>query len=737
MTPSSSASAAPPFGSGIHFYAQESAELQRYGRSPAVPSGDAHAAAPFSDEFVYQTLLGADAMRYLTMEMTAAKSSGHPGGFMSSAEAVAALMMLGYKNIVTEVGHHAPGYYSAMFLDTSLERMGIRTVGDLAARFREQGGLLGHVTGAIPGLLSPAGPLGQGQHFALAGAYLYPRVLFPLTLGDGGLGEPYVLSALGHFVTLFPGITNYLPVLIWNGYSQEHHSIVSLKTNDEMIALWKAHGFTKVLLVDAHSFEEPGGRSTYADSTRFGLRGRMRFTRAVLEALAAGALSAMGGEHCAVLVKQLKGAGAHASGARSHNLNPGQTIETAEIRGSLESLALPPRAWALVRENFARSGGGPAAEIAVTELDTAPTPLGGLSLTEFAAGDMQVPTTAFGRLVAEVGKADPRFVVTNADGNQASGMMNINEALGIRHPTRDDLYAQRPDGRVYEPLSEDACAGFAGAVALMGGRSLWCSYESFVVNGLPVWHTVTQAMAELRRRTPSVVALFTAGAFEQGRNGWTHQRPEVEGYFAAMMRNGNVFPLFPVDANSIQAAYEWALGTANLGIPMFASKSPLPVRSSLAEARSAVERGVLTIREPSAPPDITLATVGDMVLLPTLEAAGLLALEGIAARVVAVVSPRRLFRRDDVSRRRTPDRDETFMDDAEFEHCMAGRAVLGVTGGASGMLEPVVLRVGRPFDLLCWKRGDTASSAGELFALNGLSAGDIADRAKALLARAR
>ncbi|MEM7575768.1 MAG: transposase, partial [Bacteroidota bacterium] len=44
----------------------------------------------------------------------------------------------------------------------------------------------------------------------------------------------------------------------------------------------------------------------------------------------------------------------------------------------------------------------------------------------------------------------------------------------------------------------------------------------------------------LRRSTPATVTLFTAGALEQGRNGWTHQRPEIEAYLAAMMRNGNI-----------------------------------------------------------------------------------------------------------------------------------------------------------------------------------------------------
>jgi len=79
-------------------------------------------------------------------------------------------MMLGHTNIVTEVGHHALGFYSSMFLDSSLEDMGIYHMDDMIQRFREKDGLLGHLSGAIPGLLAPAGPLGQGQHFAMAAA---------------------------------------------------------------------------------------------------------------------------------------------------------------------------------------------------------------------------------------------------------------------------------------------------------------------------------------------------------------------------------------------------------------------------------------------------------------------------------------------------------------------------------------------------------------------------------------
>ena len=97
---------------------------------------------------------------------------GIRGGFASSADAYAALVMLGHTNIVTEVGHHAPGYYSAMFLDTSLETMGIHTVQQMRERFREQHGLLGHLSGAIPafsaGRSARAGPALRHERCAAA-----------------------------------------------------------------------------------------------------------------------------------------------------------------------------------------------------------------------------------------------------------------------------------------------------------------------------------------------------------------------------------------------------------------------------------------------------------------------------------------------------------------------------------------------------------------------------------------
>lgn len=726
--------AIPSFCAGIDHFGSAWPEFDTLAASAVIGPGKSAISDPGEVRAVYQTLLCADALRYLTLQITGAKASGHPGGFASSAEAYAALVMLGHTNILTEVGHHAPGFYSALFLDTSLEDMGIHSVQQLRERFRERHGLLGHLSGAIPGVLAPAGPLGQGQHFAMAGALLHPGTLFPFTVGDGGMGEPYVLSSMLHFNTAYPKATNFLPVLIWNGYSQEHHSMVSTMSDQDMINYWQGHGFKNIVLVNAKDFDDSGQDGAYVDSSRFSLKQRLAFTQAVLAGMDRAARAALDGTLSCFIVKQLKGAGVHTTGAKSHNLYPGDTLDQAPIRDALIRRALPAQAWQIVRDNFARAGGGPAAKTVVTEKVLELAALGKLPLTDFALGDKQVPSTAMGALVGAVAQADQRYLVSNADGNEASGMKNINAAMQIRHPTADGLYHQGPNGRVYEPLNEDACAGMAAGLALFGSRALWLSYESFAINGLPIIQTVTQAMAELRRKTPSIVCMYTAGALEQGRNGWTHQRPEVENYFAAMMRNGNVYPLFPCDANSIQTAYAWATQSSNKGVAIFASKSPLPIYTSLADSQRALDDGAVTLYESNTGQrTVVLAANGDMVFLPIFAAKDALEKQGYRVRIVAVVNPRRLYRPTDIAWDTVSEPDNMFLDAERFNALFDGDALLAISGGPSACLEPVLLRTrAAKRDTLCWKRGETTASPQELMSFNGLTAETITQRAMQL-----
>ncbi|MER3476261.1 MAG: transketolase, partial [Leptolyngbya sp. ERB_1_2] len=98
-------------------------------------------------------------------------------------------------------------------------------------------------------------------------------------------------------------------------------------------------------------------------------------------------------------------------------------------------------------------------------------------------------------------------------------------------------------------------------------------------------------------------------------------------------------------------------------------------------------------------------------------------------RIVSVVNPRRLYRSHDVAFEICSQPDDEFVDDATFETLFGGDALIGVTGGASGMLEPIMLRSTAKRDTFAWKRGETTATAGELMAVNGITAEGLVKRA--------
>jgi len=102
-----------------------------------------------------------------------------------------------------------------------------------------------------------------------------------------------------------------------------------------------------------------------------------------------------------------------------------------------------------------------------------------------------------------------------------------------------------------------------------------------------------------------------------------------------------------------------------------------------------------------------------------------------------VVNPRRLYRPSDVLWNSVSEPDGRFMDDAAFKAMFHGDALIGVTGGPSGPLEPVMLRSqAAQRDVFCWKRGETTANAQQLFDFNGMNAEAMHERALALLGQA-
>jgi len=108
--------------------------------------------------------------------------------------------------------------------------------------------------------------------------------------------------------------------------------------------------------------------------------------------------------------------------------------------------------------------------------------------------------------------------------------------------------------------------------------------------------------------------------------------------------------------------------------------------------------------------------------------------QGIGSKVVSVINPRRLYRPTDVAWDTiTQEKDGNFLSDAEFAEIFDGDALLGVTGGSSAMLEPVMLRSNCKRDMFAWKRGETTSSAGQIMEFNGITAEAFVKRAMELM----
>lgn len=122
-----------------------------------------------------------------------------------------------------------------------------------------------------------------------------------------------------------------------------------------------------------------------------------------------------------------------------------------------------------------------------------------------------------------------------------------------------------------------------------------------------------------------------------------------------------------------------------------------------------------------------------MVLMPVFEAAAYLEAQEVGVRIVSVVNPRRLYRPSDVAWDSCAEPDDGFLDDAGFEALFGDDALIGVTAGASGMLEPIMLRSTAKRDTFAWKRGETTASPAELMAINGLTVENLVKRALELI----
>lgn len=201
------------------------------------------------------------------VRMVTAAKSGHPGGSLSSTEAMVSLFFNVMKHdpatwtrdakgadaFILSAGHIAPVYYSC------LARAGYFPVSELATLRKYGTRLQGHpcVSHGLPGIFQPSGSLGQGLSVA-AGLAIAKKM-------DGDENRVYVLCGDGETeegqiweAALFAAhhkLNNLIAITDWNnqqidGRVEEVGGLVDLAEK------WSSFGWNVVTVEDGHDFEK-------------------------------------------------------------------------------------------------------------------------------------------------------------------------------------------------------------------------------------------------------------------------------------------------------------------------------------------------------------------------------------------------------------------------------------------------------------------------------------------------
>ena len=201
------------------------------------------------------------------VRMVCEAGSGHPGGSLSSTDAMTALYFHVMKHdpakwtrsgkdadvFVLSAGHLAPVYYA------TLARAGYFPVAELGTLRKFGSRLQGHpcVETGLPGVFQPSGSLGQGLSAAI-GFALGKKMdgeknyVFSL-LGDGETEEGQIWEAA--IFAAHHKLDNLIAFTDWNG-QQIDGAVENVGGLGDLADMWSAFGWNVIVVDDGHDFEK-------------------------------------------------------------------------------------------------------------------------------------------------------------------------------------------------------------------------------------------------------------------------------------------------------------------------------------------------------------------------------------------------------------------------------------------------------------------------------------------------
>jgi transketolase len=279
--------------------------------------------------------------------------------------------------------------------------------------------------------------------------------------------------------------------------------------------------------------------------------------------------------------------------------------------------------WSSLFEEYAADNPEPAAEFTrVTHREAPPLPPIAEAPT-LTPDDGPIATrAASGKALNWLAPRIPELLGGAADLAPSTATQLDGEPSVTRHAFR---------GRnLHFGVREHAMGAIVNALAIEGLRAYGATFLTF--------SDYMRAAIRLSAlmQIPSIF-VFTHDSILMGEDGPTHQPIEQ---LAALRAIPNLEVIRPADYRETFLAWHWLLGRSSVPTALVLTRQKIPVLDPAAIPDDAVERGAYVHREPDGDPELILIGTGSEVSL-SLDAADLLADDGIAARVVSMPSSER------------------------------------------------------------------------------------------------
>ncbi|MFD1671467.1 phosphoketolase family protein [Agrilactobacillus yilanensis] len=256
-------------------------------------------------------------------------------------------------------------------------------------------------------------------------------------------------------------------------------------------------------------------------------------------------------------------------------------------------------------------------------------------------------------------------VITQPGAQKASNMAALStyfNKISQQNPKRDQFLLLSPDEShsnqialkdhvIDNVLSEHLDEGLLEGFLQTGGSGLFVSYEAFlpIVSSMIAQHLkwLTQASRHAWYKDLNALNLIgTATVWEQYKNGFTHQNPELLNTLAA--KNAELVRLYlPVDVNTTLVTINSLIKTHQKVNYVITPKQSTPQWFTLTESQALMAKGIEIVQwasDDTENPDLVLAAAGGAPFTEVLAASMILrqALPNLTIRVILVLDLLRL-----------------------------------------------------------------------------------------------